>query len=87
VVLLGAVMMHDMAGASYISWLLPILLLLGVLAVGGIIAEVYKNKVGVSAEEIPAWKSSPRCSLLQHLAVASAPCMLDCQWTLWDEVN
>lgn len=46
VVLMGAVMMHDMAGAAYINWLLPILLFLGLVLVAGLVAEAYKSKVG-----------------------------------------
>jgi hypothetical protein len=44
-VILGCVLMHDLAGASYVAWLLPVLLLLGLAAVVGVFGEVAKRRV------------------------------------------
>jgi hypothetical protein len=42
---LGAVMMHDMAGAPYVNWLLPLCLFLGLAVTAAVLGEIYKLKV------------------------------------------
>jgi H+/Cl- antiporter ClcA len=42
---LGAVMMHDMAAAPYVNWLLPLCLFLGLAVIAAVVGEVLKLKV------------------------------------------
>lgn len=72
VVLLGVCMIHGMSGASYVAWLLPVLLLGGLALLGGLVAEVFKCKVGIPV----VWHTTCGCGWQRCYAVSSGDYVL-----------
>jgi hypothetical protein len=60
-------MMHDLARAPYINWLLPLCIFVGLALIGGVVAEVFKKKVctlpGGGGCTFPGCVLGGRCAL------------------------